>query len=110
MHEPRIKILTSKLNLTIQENWKWVISITKKKYMTIIGHDDLFDSNYLEIMKNLIQRNTDAALYHAHFRLINTKGKVFKKCFHMPERENASQFLISRLKLKRTSLGTSYKI
>jgi glycosyltransferase involved in cell wall biosynthesis len=88
--EPQINILTSKSNLTIQENGKRVLSISKKKYMNIIGHDDLFDSNYLEIMKNLIQRNPDAVLYHAHFRLINTKGKVLKKCFPMPERENAS--------------------
>jgi glycosyltransferase involved in cell wall biosynthesis len=108
LRDPRISLLPAKSDLTIQANWGRILNLPKNEYMTIIGHDDLLDSNYLKIMDDLIRKYPDASLYQTHFRLIDAKGRAIRSCLPMPKRETEAQFLISRLMFKRDSFGTGY--
>ena len=106
--DSRVKIYPAATPLSIEENWHRITEIPKKEFMTIIGHDDLLDTNYVEVMNNLIKNNPEAQLYQTHFRLINATGKLIRKCKPMPERETAAQFLAARLSFSRDSFGTGY--
>jgi glycosyltransferase involved in cell wall biosynthesis len=108
LNDSRIIIYESKKDLSIEENWARILSMPKNEFMTIIGHDDLLDKNYLDIMSQLIESNNDAGLYQAHFRLIDTNGNKIRSCRLMPSKENADAFLESRFVFERDSFGTGY--
>lgn len=108
LNDPRIKVFESTMFLSIENNWARIMNIPKEKYMTMIGHDDLFDPDYLEIMCNLINAYPNASLYHAHFRFIDKYGNKIRSCLPMPTVEKADAFLESRLTFKRDSFGTGY--
>lgn len=106
--DSRICIHESEKDLSIEENWERILSIPKNEFMTIIGHDDLLDTNYLDVMTQLIDKNPDAGLYQAHFRLIDAEGLSIRSCYAMPTTENADTFLESRFSFQRDSFGTGY--
>src|SRR5204862_7663308 len=74
LKDERIIIYPAEKPLTIEENWGRIISIPRNEYMTMIGHDDVLDPNYLEVMNGLIEKYPDASLYQTHFRYIDGKG------------------------------------
>jgi len=105
----RVAIFPSKEPLSIEDNWARIAAIeTNQEYMTIIGHDDVLDSNYLETMHDLIEKYPDAGLYQAHFRLIDEKGNKIRSCMQMPDIEKPESFLQARLMFRRDSFGTGY--
>lgn len=106
--DARIKIFESKFVLSIEENWARIIELHKNEYMTIIGHDDLFDSNYLEVMCDLINKCPSAGLYQTHFRLIDENGRTIRPCLPMKRIESSHGFLTHRFSFKRDSFGTGY--
>lgn len=108
LKDPRISIIRSEVPLTIEENWGRVMSVPKNEYMTITGHDDIFEPNYLEVMSQLISQHPAASLYQTHFWLINGKGRRIRKCIPMPAEETAAVFLRKRLSFLRDSFGTGY--
>lgn len=83
-NDPRISIIPSEKPLTIEENWARIPAVPKNEFITLIGHDDVLDARYLETMDLLIDRFPDASLYQTHFRYIDAKGTVLKKCKPMP--------------------------
>lgn len=108
--DPRIRILPSDRDLSIEENWRRVCAVSKRQFMTIIGHDDLLDPDFLHVMAQLIRRFPDAGLYHAHFRLIDERGGLIRHCRPIPQRETAAEFLAARLARIRDSFGTGYVV
>lgn len=108
LKDPRIRIWPASSSLSIEENWRRILEIPKNEYMTMIGHDDLLDANYLSVMDQLIQKYPDAGLYQAHFRIIDAEGKTTRSCLPMPERETAADFLAARLAQIRDSFGTGH--
>ena len=44
--------------------------------MTVIGHDDLLDNNYLDVMNALIAKYPNASLYQTHFRYIDGRAEL----------------------------------
>ena len=76
--------------------------------MTVIGHDDLLDQNFLEVISNIIQEEPDANLYLTHFRLIDSVGKLIRYCAPMPRSERASEFVAARMAEIRDSFWTGY--
>jgi len=108
LSDPRIRLIVSTKPLSIEENWSRILGVKKNDYMTITGHDDLFDVDYLAVMHKLIMRYPDASLYQAHFRIIDGNGKKRRLCMRMPEIEKSHEFLKSRLLLRRDSFGTGY--
>ena len=78
LNDNRIKIYPTEKRLTIEENWTRIRSIPRNEFMTIIGHDDLFDKNYLQQMDELINHYPDASLYQSHFRFIDAAGSIMR--------------------------------
>ena len=74
-NDERVKIYAAVKDLTIEENWKRAISVPKNEFITLIGHDDVLDKNYLYVMNDLVSRHSQASLYQAHFRYIDSDGK-----------------------------------
>ena len=104
----RVTVYMSEKSLSIEDNWARIMLAQKNEFMTITGHDDLFDPDYLENMCQLIERNPDAGLYQTHFRLINAEGKRIRSCTAMPLVESIGEFVASRLSFLRDSFGTGY--
>jgi glycosyltransferase involved in cell wall biosynthesis len=46
LRDERIIIIPAEIPLSIEENWARILFIQKNEFMTIIGHDDLLESNY----------------------------------------------------------------
>lgn len=108
LKDPRIRIWPASFPLSIEENWRRILEIPKNEYMTMIGHDDLLDANYLSVIDDLIEKYPDASLYQAHFRIIDANGATTRRCLPMPERETAADFLAARFANIRDSFGTGH--
>jgi len=106
--DSRIKIVPSDKPLSIEKNWQRILALPKNEFLTIVGHDDLLDPDYLLIMSNLIIQNPTAGLYHTHFRLIDSDGAVIRNCLPMPAQQTDAEFLKDILTFKIDSYGTGY--
>jgi glycosyltransferase involved in cell wall biosynthesis len=104
----RAKLYSSPKNLGIVKNWRRALEIPKGEFMTVLGQDDLFDPNFLEVMDALIRAEPDASLYHAHFRFINADGKKLVSARPMPARETAAEYIAATFAGRRDSYGTGY--
>jgi glycosyltransferase involved in cell wall biosynthesis len=83
--DQRIKVYPSEKPLSIEENWSRALTVPAGEYITLIGHDDLLDENYLGVMDELIKKHPRASLYQAHFRYIGPSGEIIGKCRPMAE-------------------------
>ena len=101
-------IIESGSSLSIEENWSRIKEIPKNEFITLIGHDDILESNYLEIMDELIQKHPNASLYQAHYRYINEKGDFIRNCLPMDEIQLAHEFLAAFMCKTIDSTGTGY--
>lgn len=108
LQDPRISIYHSTKPLTIEENWNRIVSLPKNEFITLIGHDDILDSNYLEVMDKLIEKHPNASLYQAHFRYIDSKGATIRPCKPMDEIQTASEFLSFFLASTIDTMGTGF--
>lgn len=108
LNDPRIIVYPSQKLLPIEENWGRIVAISKNKFMTLIGHDDLLEPDYLQMINELINKFPDASLYQTHFKYIDDKGKIIRNCKPMNEVQSASEFLSSFLTNSIDSMGTGY--
>jgi len=106
--DSRVKVMPSKTPLSMEENWKRILSVPKKKFMTVIGHDDLLEPNFLEEINTLVRDKPEVNLYQTHFRLIDSEGKLIRYCMPIPKYETAAEFLAARMAEIRDSFGTGY--
>jgi glycosyltransferase involved in cell wall biosynthesis len=107
--DSRISVIASGESLGIEASWARIARLpVRHEFMTLVGHDDLLDERFLQIMCGLIDEQPDAGLYNAHFRLIDTNGHTIRPCIPMPAIERPSGFLSSRLRFQRDSFGTGY--
>lgn len=106
--DPRIKVIPSSSPLSIEDNWKRILTVPKNKYMTIIGHDDMLEADFLAEINTLIQGDPEASLYQTHFKLIDNEGNMIRLCKPIPKYETAAEFLASRMAEIRDSFGTGY--
>lgn len=107
-HDSRIKVYFADKPLTIEENWQRILAIDKGEFITLTGHDDIFDENYLLYMDELISRHPEASLYQAHFRYIDSQGKEIGKCRRMAEIQNATEVIHNFLCNKIDLMGTGF--
>lgn len=108
LKDSRIIVYASQKPLTIEENWGRIVAIPKNQFMTLIGHDDLLEPDYLQIITELIKKFPDASLYQTHFKYIDNKGQIIRNCKPMDEVQSASEFLYSFLTNSIDSMGTGY--
>jgi glycosyltransferase involved in cell wall biosynthesis len=108
LNDPRIRLYSSSAPLSIVESWARVKDVEKQEYVTLIGHDDTLDPDFLTTVKSLIDRDPEAALYQTGARLINAEGKTIRSCRSVPERETAAQYLNARFAFQRDVFGTGF--
>ena len=108
--DERIVVIPSAQSLSIEENWARIVSIQKNEFITITGHDDLFDANYLQVMNDLIEQYPHASLYQTHFRFIDAKSNTIKQCKPMNEKQTAPEFLSSFLQRNIDVNGTGFML
>jgi glycosyltransferase involved in cell wall biosynthesis len=106
LKDPRIRLNTSPVSLSIVESWARVRSVEKQEYMTLIGHDDTLDPGFLATINGMIERNPECALYQTGARLINAEGTTIRSCRPVPERETAVEYLNARFAFQRDVFGT----
>lgn len=108
LNNNRIKVYPSEKKLNIEENWGRIKSIEKGEYITLIGHDDILDENYLSTMDKLITENPEAGLYQAHFRYIDSNGGKIRDCKPMPSKISGPEFLADFLNNRIDVMGTGF--
>lgn len=108
LENEKIKIYPANESLSIEKNWGRIISIPKNEFITMIGHDDVLDSNYLSIMESLINKYPDAGLYQTHFRFIDSEGRQIKKSLPMAENQKPAEVLHNFLCQKMDIMGTGF--
>jgi glycosyltransferase involved in cell wall biosynthesis len=106
--DPRIRIFPADIPLSMEENWHRAVKIPKSEFMTLIGHDDILFSDYLEKMQALISLYPDASLYQSHFYYIDSAGNKMADCKPM-EAIQRPDVAISNFLCDRTDLmGTGF--
>lgn len=108
VNDERIKIYPADRPLSIEENWARIRSIQKNEFITLIGHDDLLEKNYLMVMNDLIAKHPNASLYQTHFRYIDSMGKMIRHCKPMDENQSAAEFLAAFLCGIIDTMGTGF--
>lgn len=108
LKDPRVTVTTSARSLSIEESWARIKDVPKQEFMTMIGHDDLFDPPFLEIIAGLIGAHPDAALYQTGSRLIDSAGRTIRPTKPVPARESAADYLAARFTWQRDVFGTGY--
>lgn len=106
--DSRIRVYNSSSSLSIVESWARAVGVEKREYMTLIGHDDVLDPDFLLTAKRAIRRFPDAKLYQTGFRFIDSVGKTIRACRPVPERETPAQYLEGRLTYQRDITGTGF--
>lgn len=106
--DTRIKLFPSSRVLTMEENWARVLSVPKMEFMTLIGHDDLLDENYLVVIDELVKKFPDASLYQTHFRYINAEGQKIGKCQPMKSLQLPGEAIRNFLAGKIDLMGTGF--
>lgn len=104
--DSRIRLYSSSSSLSIVDSWARAVGVEKREYMTLIGHDDLLDPDFLLTINRTIGRFPDAKLYQTGFRFINSVGQTIRACRPVPERETPAQYLEGRLTYRRDISGT----
>lgn len=108
LNDPRIKIYPSDRPLTIEENWGRIVGLSKNEFITLIGHDDILEKDYLETMNDLIRQYPDASLYQTHFTYIDGEGKKIRDSMEMTLKERAVEFLQKFLAKEIDVMGTGF--
>jgi glycosyltransferase involved in cell wall biosynthesis len=108
LNDERLKIWLAEQPLPIEQNWARVKALPKREFMTLIGHDDRLEPEFLAAVDALIARQPDAALYQTGSRLINARGRTIRNGRPVPERETAADYLRARFKLERDISGTGF--
>lgn len=106
--DQRIHLYKSQQALSIEQSWARIKGISKQKYMTTIGHDDIFDPHFLEEAKILIEKYPEASLYQTAARYINADGKKIRSCMPVASHETAAEYLTARFNYKKDVYGTGY--
>lgn len=108
LEDQRIRLSFSDRPLSIVESWGRIKYIPKQEFVTLIGHDDILDPEFLLVISKLIEGNPDAALYQTGGRLIDSNDQVIRTCKRVPLKETGADYLRSRFGFKRDIFGTGY--
>ncbi len=106
--EPRIKLITSRYALSIEESWLRILHTPKREFITLIGHDDLLANNFLETIDGLVKQFPDASLYFTHFNYIDATGRIVRPGKLMRERMTGRELLQAVLQNEFDIMGTGF--
>jgi hypothetical protein len=107
-HVPR-KVHPSDRLLPIEENWARIRDLPDlRSFMTVTGHDDVFDAHFIRVTSEALRRAPDTSLLLTHFRLIDQDSRHIRPCRPMHATESPAEFLAARFAGIRDSYGTGY--
>ena len=106
--DDRLKLLADDRALDICANWRRILELDLKPYLTILGSDDLLYPNFLSEIARLIEAQPGASLYHTHFNLIDSDDRVIRRCKPFPSWESGESFLRERQHYRRDLFATGY--
>jgi len=111
--DARVRVIASEVPLSITESWDRIRRLCEAgevhgEFMTIIGHDDRFLPDFLEVISELIEANPAGHLFETHFRIIDSAGKIVRRCKPIPARETLGDFFLARCWGVRDAYGTGY--
>lgn len=95
--DARIRIHRAPERLGIERNWARALELPAEGFMTFLGQDDLYDPHFLQVLSDLIRREPRASLYHAHHRIVDSRGAVTRACAPLPPVETAAEWLAAAL-------------
>ena len=108
LNDNRVVIIPAEKPLSMEENWRRVVSISRNEFMTMLGADDILYPNYLATLDALINKHPSASLYQAHFRFIDSDGKTIRDSKPVKEFETVSEFLYSICYHRTSIMGTGF--
>jgi glycosyltransferase involved in cell wall biosynthesis len=106
--DKRVKILPAVNPLSMEENWGRIRAVDKMEFITLIGHDDVLNPDYLQFMDKLIANHPGASLYQGHFRYIDSSGNETGKCQPMIEKQDPPLAVHNFLCNKIDLMGTGF--
>ncbi len=111
--DARVKIIQAERPLSITESWARIRVLCEGgaiggDFMTILGHDDRFMPDFLQVISELINEHPAAPLFQTHFRLIDSDGHIIRRCMPIPVRESLGDFFLARCWGVRDAFGTGY--
>lgn len=107
-NDPRVKIVPAPEPLSIEENWKRMITLELNEYLVLQCHDDPLLPEFLQEINDLIEKHPDASLYHTYFDYVDEHDRPFKSSLPAPYRETADEFLFNAHSFREDFLGTGY--
>ena len=111
LHDPRITLHSTPPDqppLDIVGNWARILQLDLSAYLTILGHDDLFGTDFLAEIAALITAQPDASLWLTHFNLIDSEGVLIRPCKPFPPRLSADKYLLGLHTRRLESFATGY--
>ena len=108
INRKELEVYSSNKKLTIEKNWARALELQKNEFMVFVGEDDILDSSFLSVNNSQINNDKNASIYFAHFRYINTSGKLIRNCRRIQARETTAEYLAALFTHKRDTYGTGY--
>lgn len=106
--DERIVVYPSDRGLSIEENWKRILDLQTNEYVSLIGHDDILQPDFLSTMAAMIEQHQDASLFYANFEFINANGGVIKTAKEVASFLSPTVFVKEILNLHIDITGTGF--
>jgi glycosyltransferase involved in cell wall biosynthesis len=107
-NDARITIIPAPSPLDIEANWGRILELDLAEYLTVLGHDDILDHEFLQEMCRLIEQEPAASLYTTHFHIIDSDDETIRDCKPVPYKETGEAFMNARQHFQRDNFGTGY--
>lgn len=111
LNDPRITLHSTPPDqppLDIVGNWARILRLDLSEYLTILGHDDLFSTDFLAEITALMAAEPNASLWLTHFHLIDSEGALIRPCKPFPPRLSADEYLLGLHTRRLESFATGY--
>lgn len=91
--DKRIRYHKHSLNLGWLENFNSAVYHARGEYLMYAAHDDLWESNYVSELLNILRQDTTVGLAFTRLDFIDESGQIFQNSAHPPDlKSNYSLF------------------
>lgn len=80
------------------KNWNYCLSLANREWFVLASDDDIYDSEYLQSMVNLIGVQLKVEVFRSRVSIIDSESRVIDVSSSCPVWESASDFLWHRIK------------
>lgn len=94
--DPKLSIVPSNNLLSMEDNWKRVLTIQKNQYTIFAMADDKYETNYLSELVNIILKYPGMNIYRTNIKLIDKNSNIIDQS-NIPEKITFKEYLKGRL-------------